>query len=46
MKHTRILNASPTLFDNIYILTKCSSFIQSTILTLDISDHLPIMICN
>ena len=44
-KPTRITHASATLIDNIYVSTKCKSHIQSAILTVDISDHLPVSTC-
>ena len=44
-KPTRITHTSATLIDNIYISTKRKPQIQSAILTVDISDHLPVITC-
>ena len=42
-KPTRITHTTATLIDNIYISTKYKRHIQSSILTVDISDHLPVI---
>jgi hypothetical protein len=44
-KPTRITHATATLIDNIYISTKRKPNIHSAILTVDISDHLPVITC-
>jgi hypothetical protein len=42
-KPTRITHTTATLIDNIYISTKRKPNIHSAILTIDISDHLPVI---
>ena len=42
-KPTRIAHTTATLIDNIYILPKDKTTIQSGIMCVDISDHLPTM---
>ena len=44
-KPTRITHTSATLIDHIYVSTKRQPHIHSVILTLDISEHLPAIIC-
>lgn len=44
-KPTRITHSTATLIDNLYITTENKSNIHSAILCLDISDHLPVLLC-
>ena len=44
-KSTRITHTRATLFGNIYVSTKRKPYIHSDILDVNISDHLPVIIC-
>ncbi|KAK2152794.1 hypothetical protein LSH36_317g00018, partial [Paralvinella palmiformis] len=44
-KFTRITHESATLIENIYVSTKRKPYIHSDILDVNISDHLPVIIC-
>jgi len=45
IKPTRITHNTSTLIDNLYLKTSGNTLITSGIITTDISDHLPILIC-
>jgi hypothetical protein len=45
-KPTRITHSTATLIDNLYVSVKNKTNIKSCILCVDISDHLPILVCT